>query len=200
MHRSVYLPLLRGHDAASLEVFDFAEQGWSPAAATRPRSPRRPLPAQRPVRAPQSLALAERLLVAEPRWNDAARVDRGLPADAGPQARADESTRDAIISTPAQAEYLLHPPSRSSERTANEASGDCSRRPTRRPSAAPANQWRGQRASAGRRRSIRTRPDQTDESALKEEVIRSAVAASRLPPGPASARHCSARPSSATCK
>ena len=73
LHRSVYLPLLRGLTPTSLEVFDFAEQGMVTGSRdTTTVAPQALYLLNDPFVRRQSLALAERLRQAES--DDAARI------------------------------------------------------------------------------------------------------------------------------
>ena len=93
MHRSVYLPLLRGLTPRSLEVFDFAEQGMVTGSRdTTTVAPQALYLLNDPFVRQQSLALAERLL-SRTDLDDAGRIHLAYRLTLGRTATAKEIER-----------------------------------------------------------------------------------------------------------
>ena len=93
VHRSIYLPLLRGIVPTSLEVFDFAEQGMVTGSRdTTTVAPQALYLVNDPFVRRQSLRLAERVL-ARPELDDSARVDYAYQLALGRAATAQELER-----------------------------------------------------------------------------------------------------------
>jgi hypothetical protein len=161
VHRSVYLPLLRGITPISLEILDFAEQGMVTGRRdTTTVAPQALYFLNDPLVRKQSLALARRLMSRTGPDGPAARVDLAYRLTLGRPATPAEVWRAAV--------YLTEYESAARGAFDTDSLADAGPSPADEDDTAPA-----------RPRPVPGNPDEADQSdePVKEEIIRSADAA-----------------------